>query len=379
MKITQVKSFLVNYGRRNWIFVKVSTDSGIEGVGECFNTLKDKATEEAVKYLAHWLIGADPLRIEHLWQTMYRFSRFPLGTIDMAALSGLEHALWDISGKHFGTPAYNLLGGTCRDKIRVYTHAGGRTADELAQSATEIVRAGYSALKFVPFPRNYPILSENELIEETVARVGAVREAVGDNIDICLDAHGMIFSPALAVKVAKAVEDYRPFFLEEPLLHDNMEAWSKFSAKVDVPLATGERLITRYGFRKVLEGQIVDIIQPDPCVCGGVLETKKIAAMAEAYYIQVAPHNPMGPVATAVCAHIDASTPNFLIQEYIPDDKPPRSEVVIEPLEVEDGYLKLPTKPGLGIELNEEAFEKYPYRPTYRDRAYREDGSVALT
>jgi len=379
MKITDVKTFLVNYGTRNWIFVKVSTGTGLEGVGEAFNTLKDKATEEAVHYLAHWLIGEDPLRIEHLWQTMYRCSRFPLGTIEMAALSSMEQALWDIAGKHFGTPVYNLLGGACRDKVRAYTHAGGRTPEELAQSALSLTRRGYTALKFVPFPDNYPQLSENELIKGTAARVKAVRESVGEDVDVCLDIHGMIFSPALAVRVAKILEEYRPFFLEEPLLHDNMEAWRGLSAKVDMPLATGERLFTRYGFRKTLERQIVDIIQPDPCACGGILETKKIAAMAETYYVYVAPHNPLGPVATAVCTHIDASTPNFLIQEHIPDDKPPRSEVVMEPLKVEDGYLKLPTKPGLGIELNEEVFEKYPYKPAYRERVYHKDGSIALT
>ncbi len=379
MKITEVKSFLVNNGARNWIFVKVSTDTGLEGIGEAFNTLKDKATEQAVHYLAHWLIGQDPLRIEHLWQSMYRFSRFPLGTIEMSALSSLEHALWDIAGKYFGTPIYNLLGGLCRDKIRVYTHAGGRTPEELAQSAISTVKKGYTALKFAPFPKNYSLLRENELIDETAARVGAVREAVGENVDICLDVHGIIFNPAFAVRVSQALEEYKPFFLEEPLLYDNMEAWSKLAAKVNIPIATGERLFTRYGFRKILENQIVDIIQPDPCVCGGILETKKIAAMAETYYINLAPHNPLGPVATSVCAHIDASTPNFLIQEHIPDDKPPRSEVVTEPLKVEKGYLKLPTKPGLGLELNEEAFTKYPYKPVYREELYNEDGSVALT
>jgi len=231
----------------------------------------------------------------------------------------------------------------------------------------------------VPFPPNYPSLSTYELIDRTVARMKAVRESVGEKVDICLDVHGMIYNPSLAVNVAQALEEYRPFFLEEPLLHDNMEAWSKLATKINIPLATGERLFTRYGFRKILENQTVDIIQPDPCACGGILETKKIAAMAETYYIHVAPHNPLGPVATGICAHIDASTPNFLIQEHIPDDKPPRSEVVTEPLKVEKGYLKLPTKPGLGIDLNEEALKKYPYKPAYRAELYSEDGSIALT
>jgi len=379
MKITEVKTFLVHAGERNWIFVKVYTDEGIEGIGEAYNTLKDRATEQAVHHLARWLIGQDPLRIEHLWQSMYRFSRFPLGTIEMGALSGLEHALWDIVGKAFGTPVYNLLGGRCRDKNRVYVHAGGQTPEELAQSAVSIVKMGYTALKFGPHPRNYPLISENALIKEAVARVKAVREAVGDAVDICLDIHGIFFNPIAAAKIIRALEEYKPLFVEEPLLYENVDAWAKLAAHVNTSLATGERLFTRYGFRELLEKQAVDIIQPDPCACGGILETKKIAAMAEAYYVYVAPHNPMGPVATAVCAHIDASTPNFLIQEYIPDDRPPRSEVVVKPLEVEGGYLKLPTKPGLGLELNEEALGKYPYQPTFRGTAYHEDGSVALT
>ncbi|MEM2905627.1 MAG: galactonate dehydratase [Candidatus Bathyarchaeia archaeon] len=379
MKITGLKTFLVNYGGRNWIFVKLTTDEGIEGIGEAYNTVRDKATEASVHQFRHWLIGKDPRDVELHWQAMYRFPRFPLGTVDMGALSGLEHALWDILGKSLGVPVWRLLGGRCRDKIKVYTHAGGRTPEELAENVQVVVKRGFKAVKFGPQPWNYNVLGENAMVRESATRVKAVREAVGEDVDIALDVHGIVYNASTAIKLAQAVEPYKPLFFEEPFLYENVGPLLELKAHTSIPIATGERLFTRYGFRELLEKRAVDIVQPDPCVCGGIMECKRIAAMADTYYVWLAPHNPMSPVGTAVCAQIAASTPNFLILEYIPDDRPPRSEIVKEPLKLEDGYLKPPEKPGLGVELNEEALAKYPYKEVDRGSVFYEDGSVALT
>ncbi len=379
MKITGLKTFIVNSGLRNWVFVKLVTDDGIEGIGEAFGTLRDKATEASIHQFRHRLIGQDPRNIEFHWQAMYRFSRFPLGTVDMGGLSALEHALWDILGKSLNVPVWRLLGGRCRDKIKVYTHAGGGTPEELAENTQTVAKRGYKAVKIAPHPPNYNLLGENALVRESALRVRAAREAVGEDVDIAVDLHGIAYNASTAIKIAQVLEPYKPLFLEEPFLYENIGPLQELKAHTSIPVATGERLFTRYGFRELLERRAVDIVQPDPCVCGGIMECKKIAVMADAYYIWLAPHNPMSPVATAVCSHIAASTPNFLILEYIPDDRPPRSEVVKNPLKIEDGYLKIPEKPGLGIELNEEVAIKYPYKEVDRRAVFHEDGSVALT
>ena len=378
MKITELKTFLVYEGPRNLIFVKVITDEGIYGIGEAFPTLRDKATEASVHHFGHWLIGRDPRDIEFLWQSMYRFPRFPLGTVDMSALTGLEHALWDILGKSLEVPVWRLLGGRCRDKVKVYVDVDGRTNEELAENVQSAKKKGYRAAKIGPKPPNLSP-SENSWIEETTARVRAAREAVGEGMDIAIDVHGYAYSVSTAIRLARSLEPYRLLFFEEPLLYENPGPLSDLKAHTSIPIATGERLLTRYHFRELLEKRAADIIQPDPCVCGGITETRKIAAMADTYYVWVAPHNPNGPVGTAVCTHIAVSTPNFLILEYKPDDRPPRSEFVKEPVKLEDGYLKPPVNPGLGVELNEEALANYPYKDISRHTSFHEDGSVALT
>ena len=229
-----------------------------------------------------------------------------------------------------------------------------------------------------PHPPGSDRMPINAVIRGAAERMEAVRKAVGDDIDIGLDPHAKIFEPVRAIMMAEALKPYKPFFFEEPLRPENIDALVKVAAHVDIPLATGEMLYTKYEFRELLVKQAVDIIQPDICLTGGILECKKIAAMAESYYVPLAPHNPMGPVATAVNVQFAASIPNFLILEYIPDDRPPRSELVKEPLKVENGSITVPDKPGLGIELNEEAFAKYPFKPWHRGFVFREDGSVGF-
>lgn len=377
MKITHIDTFLVNPGNRNWPLVKVHTDEGIYGVGEAYSCGPDKATVEVIKDFESWLVGRDPRDIEGLWQLMYAGSRFPGGMVVNAAISGIEHALWDIAGKAANLPVYRLLGGKCRDKVRVYQAPRGDTPEALAEDAVRLIETyGYTALKIGPMPPNFQNLPWNALLRAAEARMAAVRDAVGPDIDIGVDPHARIFEPIRAQELCAVLRAYNPMFVEEPLRPENFDALAQLRQKTDVPLATGEMLYTRYQFRELTQRHAVDIVQPDICVTGGLWEMKKIAAMAEASYMSVAPHNPCGPVATAVNVHFAASTQNFLVLEYKADEGP-RAEIVDTPMTLVDGYLELPDRPGLGIDLDEAGMAKYPFQPWHRGFPWREDGSLA--
>lgn len=379
IKITDIKTYLVGVGSRNLLFVKVETDQGIHGIGEAYSCGPDEATVATINDFKRWLVGQDPRNIEHLWAMMVNFTRFPGGLVVNAAISGIEHALWDISGKAAGLPVYRLLGGKCRDRIRVYQSAGGNEPKEVAERARALVqRYGYTAVKMSPHPPQGNSRPYNEVTRAAAQRVAAVREALGPDVDIGVDIHAKFFEVSRALRMARAIEPYNPMWLEEPIRPENVEAMAKLAAHVSVPLASGECNYTKHEFRTILASQALDIVQPDICLCGGLLEMKKIAAMAEAHYVMVAPHNPMGPVATTVNVHFAASTPNFFILEYHPDDEAPRKDLLKETLMVKDGYIPVPDKPGFGIELNEEAFSNYPARPWHRGFDYRADGSVAF-
>ena len=378
IKITDIKTWLVGAGGRNTVFVKVYTDQGIDGIGEAYSCGPDEATVAVIADFKTWLVGQDPRNIEHLWSTMYNFTRFPGGLVVNAAISGIEHALWDISGKAAGLPVYMLLGGRCRDKIRVYQSVGGATPEACAEDAKRLVaKYGYTALKMSPHPPKGSEMPYNAVTRAAGKRVGAVRQAVGEDIDIGVDIHAKFFEISRAMRVAKEIEPFRPMWLEEAIRCENSDAMKKLSDHVSIPLASGECNYTKHEFRDLLQAQALDIVQPDICLCGGVLEMKKIAAMAEAHYVTVAPHNPMGPLATTVNVHFAASTPNFFILEYHPDDEGARKDMLKEPLMVKDGYIPVPTKPGWGVELNEEAFRLYPAKRWKRGFEYRADGSVA--
>ena len=378
MKIARVETFIVHPDSRNLMFVKVHTDEGLFGIGEAYTVGPDESIQKAIAYLGDWLIGQDPANIEHLWALMYNGSRFPGGSILNSAISGIEHALWDIKGKALGVPVYQLLGGKCRDRIRVYQSPGGATPEALAESAVGLIeRYGYGALKIGPQPPGSDALSWAETLRGAAARLAAVRRAVGEDVDIGVDPHAKIIEPVRAIEMASVLAEYRPFFFEEPIRPENVEALARVARHVTVPIATGEMLYTKWAFRELMVREAADILQPDVCCVGGLLEMKKIAAMAEAFNLTLAPHNPMGPVATAVNVHFAASTPNFLILEYIPDDTAPRRDLVKEPMRLKDGYLELPTAPGLGIDLNEDAFPRYPYRSWHRPFPFRPDGSMA--
>lgn len=379
IKITDIKTYLVGVATRNLLFVKVETDQGIHGIGEAYSCGPDEATIAAIHDFKRWLVGQDPRNIEHLWAMMVNFTRFPGGLVVNAAISGIEHALWDILGKTVGLPVYRLLGGKCRDKIRVYQSARGDSPKELAEHAKVLVRKyGCTAVKMSPHMPNGNARPYNQVTRMSAQRVAAVREALGPDVDIGVDIHAKFFEVRRAARMARAIEPYDPMWLEEPIRPENVAALAKLADHVNIPLAAGECNYTKHEFRPILAAQALDIVQPDVCLCGGLLEMKKIAAMAEAHAVMVAPHNPMGPVATVVNVHFAASTPNFLILEYRPDDEAPRKDLLKEPLVVKDGYLPLPNKPGLGIELNEEAFRHYPPRPWHRGFEYRADGSVAF-
>jgi galactonate dehydratase len=375
MKIREIRTVLAFGGRQTWLFVLVDTDAGITGVGEASLEGKELAVKAAVDDLARFVIGRDPTRIEQNWQIMYRHGFWRGGVVLNTALSGIEQALWDIAGKELGVPVYRLLGGACRDKMQLYTHCGGRTPDDLVRNAQDLVEKGWRALKIgsLGFER---YASEGLCIRAVVQHVRALREAVGPEVLIMMDAHGR-HTPSQAIRLARALEPYDLLFLEEPVPPDNIDAFKRLSeAGLNINIATGERLFTKWGYRELLERQYVDIVQPDVCHDGGILETRKIAAMAETYYVRVAPHNPNGPVATAASLHLGACLPNFVILEYALN-QPWRDQVLAKPLEIANGYVALPSEPGLGVELNLEAIAKLPYKPLDYSGAYWPDGGVA--
>jgi galactonate dehydratase len=385
MKITDIRTVVVNAQMRNWVFVKVETDQdGLAGWGEASLEWKTRAVAGAVEDLKPFILGEDPTRIEHLYQKLYRQPFFRPGVIGMSAISGIEQACWDILGKTLGVPVYKLLGGAVRDKVRMYTHLGGGDMSAVYDSfdpsrvielAQEVVGKGYTAVKVVFVPYSEPLMGIPP-VKKFADVMRRLREAVGDAVDIMIDFHGRTF-PATAIDYIHAVTEHRPYFCEEPVPQENIDALAEVRRAVRVPIATGERLVTRHQFREVLEKQAAHIIQPDLCHCGGLLEAKKIAAMAEAYYVGVAPHNPLGPVANAAALHFALSTPNFLIQEDMLTDVPWRWDVVESSLRTEKGYWLPTSEPGLGIRVNEREAAKHPFvQEPLTSAVYAPDGAV---
>jgi galactonate dehydratase len=377
VKITRIETLPLPMGYRDFLACRVHTDEGLVGIGEPYPVGPNEAVAAVIADFEGWLLGRDPRDISGIWQHLYAHSRFPGGSVVNAAISGIEHALWDISGKAAGVPVYRLLGGRCRERIRVYQSCGGATPEACAESALRLVeRYSYTALKLSPHPPHAEALPWPAVVRGAAARLAAVGDAVGPDVEIGLDPHARIFEPAKALQMAEALRPYNPFFLEEPLRPENVAALVDFKRACPVPVATGEMLYTTFGFRELLVHGGADIIQPDVCICGGLLEMKKIAALAEAHYITVAPHNPTGPIATAVNVHFAAGTHNFLILEYHPDDGGPRADVLRQPITLKDGYLELPEGPGLGVELNEEALPERRIRNWRRGELTRPDGAA---
>lgn len=373
MRITEVKTHLCFAGRCNLLFIEIETSQGITGVGEASLEGKSASVAAVVKEYTRYLVGKDPFQIENHWQTLYRGGFWRGGVIQCSAISGIDQALWDIKGKKLGVPVYELFGGRVREKIRVYTH----TTD--GEEAERLVKMGYDALKTGSAgPHEDGGVWSREDFDAAVKRIANIREKVGEKVDIMVDNHGR-FTPAEAISIGKRLEPYRIFFFEEPVPPEDVDALKKVSSSLNMPIATGERLYTRFGFKEVLEKHAVDVIQPDLCHAGGISEVRRIAAMAEAYFIKVAPHNPLGPVSTAACIQLDACTPNFLIQELALYERFGAewvNDFVKEPFKVEGGYIKVPDKPGIGVELNLEVVEAHPYRPVDLPKIYMEDGAI---
>jgi len=364
LKITDIKTFLVDCFRTNWAFVKVYTDEGITGIGEATLEYKEKSLVGAVEHIKEALIGKDPTNIERIAHDIYRDSYWRNGPVLMSALSAVEMALWDILGKSLNAPVYKLLGGKTMDKVRIYVNgwfAGAKTPEEFGQKAAIAVKRGITAMKWDPFGKSYLEISNKDL-DTALKCIQAVREAAGDGVDLLIEGHGR-FNVPTGIKIAKELEQFKPMWFEEPTPPDNLEALKAVRDKSPVAISAGERLYNLKQFKDLFEMRAADYIQPDVSHAGGIMELKKIAAMADAYYIPFAPHNPSGPVACAASLQLAASTTNFSILEIMYSDVPWRKDVTNEALHYEDGYIDIPDKPGLGVEINEEECLKHPYKP----------------
>lgn len=385
MKITAVKPVIVNANMRNWVFVKVETDQpGLYGWGEATLEWKTRTVAGAIEDVSRFIIGEDPRRIEHLYQMMYRQYFWKVGIEGMTAISGIEHALWDIKGKWLNVPVYELLGGRVRDRVRLYNHLGSgymnsmyesTSPEEFAERALSVKDAGYDAIKFMAVPRTEPVEGVNA-VRYAESLVRAVREAVGPEMDLMVDLHARTW-PAMAIQYCHAFEPYGLLFFEEPCPTEDIEATAQVTRASRIPIATGERLVGRHQFRELFEKRACHIIQPDLTHCGGLWEARKIAAAAETYSMAVAPHNPNGPISTAVAVQFALATPNWLIQEAITGDVPWRQDVVDDPYFTNDGHIDPPERPGLGIDVNEEEAAKYPFKPEAEQRYFHPDGAVA--
>ena len=359
MKIIEYELFQVP---PRWLFLKITTDEGIVGWGEPVIEGKAHTVKAAVEELMDSLIGKDPLRIEDHWNMLYRSGFYRGGPILMSAIAGIDQALWDIKGKYYQAPIHDLMGGACRDSIKVYSWIGGDRPSDVGEAAKSVVAAGFTAVK-MNGTEELQYIDSYEKIDQAIERIATVREAVGNGIGIAIDFHGRVHKP-MAKILAKELEPYRPMFIEEPVLAENNEALREIARHTHIPIATGERMYSRWDFKTVLADGYVDIIQPDVSHAGGITEMKKIASMAEAYDVALAPHCPLGPIALAACLQVDATCHNAFIQEQSLGIHYNQGNDILDYIkdrnvfEYKDGYVKIPKGPGLGIEIDEDYVRK---------------------
>ncbi len=364
MKIERLKVFVANASRTNFVFLKLYTDRGVDGVGEATLEWRTKTVVAALEELERFLVGKDPFATEYLIETMHRDSYWRTGAVFRSALGAVEAALLDIKGKALGVPVYELLGGRQRDRLRCYANHwffGARTPQDYAQKAKRAVALGYRALKWDPFETAHLEMDRGQR-RRTIEIVEAVRAAVGPDIDLMLDVHGRLNVPT-AIAMAHALAPFDLAWIEEPVPPESIDALADVRAHSPVPIAAGERYFEPERFAELIAKRAADILQPDVCHLGGMLETKKVAGMAHARFLPLAPHNPTGPVMNAMTVHLAAAIPNFSIFETVSIDVPWRSELVRETLRFENGDLLVPEVPGLGVELDEAACGKHPYAP----------------
>ena len=381
LKVTDLKTFVINSTGKNgtnYVFVKIYTDQGITGLGEGSVTSKEATVAEAIREHKRYLVGRDPADIEMHWQAMYRWPRWRGGPILNSAISAVEIALWDILGQALGQPIWRLLGGKARDRVQMYVHAGGNTPEQYAQNWLQAKTDGWTGCKAGFITTQGDVIDPVRSVREGIANLKAVRQAVGEDFRICIDLHGKT-TPTMAVDFCRRAEEYSPFFVEEATQIEDLDELARLRNSTRIPLATGERLVTKYGFSQICQRHLVDYVQPDVVHCGGILEMKKIASMAEAYRIELAPHNPQSDVSTLASLHVDFSTPNFAIQEITHRG----NEQYWKDLfygggpSYEKGFATPPDLAGLGVNLDEAVAAKRPYQPHTRQQLRFPDGGIA--
>ena len=364
MKIKDVKTYLVGNPWKNWLFTRVETDDGIHGVGEGTCNAFGRTVEAAVRELSPFIVGMDPFQVEIISQRMVRDVYSEGGQIHMSAVASIEIACWDIIGKATGQPIYNLWGGRCHEKLRAYANGwyrGPRTPESFAEKAKKVVERGYTAMKFDPFGANWRTMSleEFELSHDIIA---AVREAVGPRVDILIEVHNR-FNVETAVRFSRAIERYKPMWFEEPVAHTNIAALVEVARQSPVPVATGESFSSKQEFAELAKHEVVSIYQPEILAVGGLFAARKIADMVDAHFGMIAPHSAQGPICSASCVQLNASIPNFLIHEIFDEfNEPWEKQIITNAVEVKDGYIEIPDRPGLGVDLVLDELPKYPYQ-----------------
>ena len=372
MKIQDIRTHVVAE-KRNFLFVVVETDDGIIGVGEAGITWREDAVAGFIEALRPVLIGEDPMRTEHLWQVMLRCGFFPANRIGTAAISAIDIALWDIKARALDVPLYQLLGGKVRDRVVCYPHAVGETAAELADHARKLVAEGWKFIRF-NFPERGNVLEPRQAVRDGIEHVTAVRDAVGDEIELIIDVHTRL-DPHDAMTFCRQVEPLNLFFVEDPVRSENPGVLARLRSQTGVPIAMGEQYSTKWEFRQVIENEWIDFCRLDLCIVGGITEALKVAGWCETHYIPIAPHNPLGPVSTAACLHLDLATSNFAVQECARVPGTVLSDLFPEQVPFEAGYLLPPDGPGLGITIDESAAAAFPPMQGNSPRLEREDGS----
>lgn len=381
LKVTDLRTFIVNRGGNNgsnYVFVKIYTNQGITGLGEGSVTSKEATVAAAIEEHKRYLVGRDPADIEMHWQAMYRWPRWRGGPILNSAISAVEIALWDILGQALGQPVWKLLGGKARDRVQMYVHAGGSSPQAYAKSFLQAKEEGWTGAKSGFVTTQGDVIDPVRSVREGIANLKAVREAVGPDFRICIDLHGKA-TPTMAIEFCSRAEEYRPFFVEEATQLEDLEELALLRSKTRVPLATGERLTTKYGFTQICQRHLVDYVQPDVIHCGGILEMKKIATIAEAYRIELCPHNPQSDVSTLASLHVDFCTPNFTIQEitHRGNEQYWKDLFYGGAIVYEKGWALPPDRPGLGVDLDEKVAAKRPFQPHTRQQLRFPDGSIA--
>jgi galactonate dehydratase len=377
LRITDLKTFVVYAEEKNYVFVKIYTDQGLTGLGEGSVTSKALTMAAAIEEHKRYLVGRDPTDIEMHWQAMFRWPRWRGGPILNSAISAVEIALWDILGQALGQPIWHLIGGRARNKVLMYVHAGGNSPQDYAQKWLHVKEQGWTGCKAAFITTDGDVIDPVRSVSEGIANLKAVREAVGEDFKICIDLHGKT-TPPMAVSFCTQAEQYRPYFVEEATQIEDIDELEHLRSKTSIPLATGERLFTKYGFEEICRRHLVDYIQPDVVHCGGILEMKKIATIAEAHRVELAPHNPQSEVSTLASLHVDFSTPNFGIQEITAPPQGFWSDIFYGgAARFENGYALPPDRPGLGVDLDEKLAATRPYQPVTRQQLRFPDDGIA--